>query len=496
MSETYPLKEAIRDGTLDSVRSLLDAGADVRYVRPKGYTAVIDAMFSRSIEGVELMALFELLIERGADIDAESDYGESALSVASRMGRFDVVWHLLKAGAKPDPLDWNTLDLITACGPIESMKSRPLEAHEIEQRDRWGRTPFLLAVIKKDVEKARLLLEAGANLADRSHDGSTAVMFAINDHPSMLEWLLEKGADPNIVKENGDTPLMRAASDGAEACVRLLLRYGADPLAQCMSTSVISCASTLPIARLLVAAGADLNDINQDVKDQLTGRKLTNEIECELQEYHSAKHRAFGTSNPERMNHAFWVAMVNARGYPHHARAQFDDDTDDGAIWCNDRFGQSFTELPDGRCVEIGGEHEDFYDPDFCIYNDVVVHLGNGVFDIFGYPKEVFPPTDFHTATFVDGSIYIIGSIGYAGEREYGNTPVYRLDTESFSIELLTCGGEAPGWIHNHQAKAVGKTVLIHGGKILDLVDGKEASIPNELKYELDIESRIWSRVE
>ena len=35
--------------------------------------------------------------------------------------------------------------------------------------------------------------------------------------------------------------------------------------------------------------------------------------------------------------------------------------------------GRSTVWLPDGRVVLIAGEHEDSYDPDFCIYNDVVV---------------------------------------------------------------------------------------------------------------------------
>ena len=43
----------------------------------------------------------------------------------------------------------------------------------------------------------------------------------------------------------------------------------------------------------------------------------------------------------------------------------------------------------------MGGEHEDFYDPDFCIYNDVVVYDGHGDFTIYGYPKEVFPSHGF-----------------------------------------------------------------------------------------------------
>jgi hypothetical protein len=38
---------------------------------------------------------------------------------------------------------------------------------------------------------------------------------------------------------------------------------------------------------------------------------------------------------------------------------------EDGPIWTFDRMGATRNELPDGRLICIGGEHEDFYDPDF-----------------------------------------------------------------------------------------------------------------------------------
>ena len=84
-----------------------------------------------------------------------------------------------------------------------------------------------------------------------------------------------------------------------------------------------------------------------------------------------------------------------------------------GPGWCFDRFGQSTTVLPDGREVLIAGEHEDYYDPDFFIYNDVVVRAPDGKVAIYGYSKEAFPPTDFHTATLLPDSIVLIGSLGY-----------------------------------------------------------------------------------
>lgn len=72
---------------------------------------------------------------------------------------------------------------------------------------------------------------------------------------------------------------------------------------------------------------------------------------------------------------------------------------DTGPVWSFDRFGQSATRRADGRLVLIAGEHEDRYDPDFRIYNDVTVLDGRGGAQHFLSPAEVFPPTDVHSAT-------------------------------------------------------------------------------------------------
>jgi len=82
--------------------------------------------------------------------------------------------------------------------------------------------------------------------------------------------------------------------------------------------------------------------------------------------------------------------------------------------------------LPDGREVLIAGEHEDYYDPDFFIYNDVVVRAPDGKFAIYGYSKEAFPPTDFHTATLLPGqhcADWLAGLSGRATEQEGNASP-------------------------------------------------------------------------
>lgn len=217
------------------------------------------------------------------------------------------------------------------------------------------------------------------------------------------------------------------------------------------------------------------------------------------EQYLQGKSRRFGTANPELMQVDFWQAMVRSGQSAYFARSTFEDDDRDSLkepVWCYQRFGRTITELPDGRIIEIAGEHEDYYDPDFCIYNDVVVHLGNGDFQIFGYPENVFPPTDFHTATLVGNYIYIIGSLGYSGQRIYNETPVYRLDCTTFKMEKLETNGEKPGWIHRHKAYYQKPSKLyIIGGKICASENNKEKYIDNLADYFLDLTNLKWSRV-
>lgn len=208
---------------------------------------------------------------------------------------------------------------------------------------------------------------------------------------------------------------------------------------------------------------------------------------------------------------AFWEWMMRGgqdiptlrgdpkfRGYyAYYAREVFKatDCGEGGPIWTFDRYGATRTELPDGRVVCVGGEHEDFYDEDFYIYNDVVVFTPSNQVEIYGYPADVFPPTDFHAATLVEDQLLIIGSLGYLNARHIGETPVYRIDLSNYKISKVQTSGEAPGWIHNHAAD-VGPsgTVTVRGGLIVRELNGKQVFQRNFDDYTLDINSGEWRR--
>jgi hypothetical protein len=78
----------------------------------------------------------------------------------------------------------------------------------------------------------------------------------------------------------------------------------------------------------------------------------------------------------------------------------------------------------DGRVVYLGGEHKDSYDPDFFIYNDVVVFGPKDRIEVYGYPKEIFPPIDFHTASVFGNRIIIFGGLGYPDARRNSDREV------------------------------------------------------------------------
>jgi hypothetical protein len=204
-----------------------------------------------------------------------------------------------------------------------------------------------------------------------------------------------------------------------------------------------------------------------------------------------------GTANPQRMDVPLWKELVRSGERASDVVDRYGVDWEDPAGWSFDRFGTTRTRLPDGRIVCIAGEHEDYYDPDFFIYNDVVVIHPCGEIDIFGYPTDVFPPTDFHTASLFGNAIYIVGSLAYPADRVVGRTPVFRLDLESMSIHAVAAAGDVPGRIWQHRAEVApdGKSIRIAGGKIIVRDDaGNETTHENTSVFSLDTENALWAQ--
>ena len=439
------------------------------------------------------------LLSRGASVRGISKYGESALKAAAYEGRFDVVELLLTAGADSKQLGWTELMYAVAFGSVEETKRLIDAGAAKEARDSCNRTPWLLSLQVGDIEKAKLLLPSIVDRSKCETYEEPALMYAIrNNNVELLKWLIELQFDIEATDYSDSTPLIIAAERGATDCVRGLLEAGADASRRVdYDRTAIESAKNLEIIKMLVDAGEDLNDINHEMQQILLGFSNDENISNISQEqYLKGKHRRFGKTNPEVMKVDFWEAMVRSGVSAWTARDTFNNTDNTEAVWCFQRFGRTTTLLPDGRIIQIGGEHEDYYDVDFCIYNDIVVHQGNGKFTILGYPKHIFPPTDFHSATLVGKYIYIIGCAGYLDERVYAETPVYRLHCHTFKIEKVETTGEKPGWISRHKAfYQEPSQIYITGGKVCSKFGDTTDYVDSKNDYILDLNNMHWRQV-
>ncbi|KAL2555794.1 Ankyrin repeat domain-containing protein 50 [Forsythia ovata] len=130
----------------------------------------------------------------------------------------DMVGLLLEAGLKVNEnagsKGWSELHVAVAFDQTDEIQRLVTEKERgsLDCRDKEGRTPLHLAASKGQLESAKVLVSAGAQVDFQSKDGRTALhRAAANGDRRMVEMLLELGADPTI----SDYDLGRSANDVA-----------------------------------------------------------------------------------------------------------------------------------------------------------------------------------------------------------------------------------------------------------------------------------------
>ncbi|VDK72475.1 unnamed protein product [Litomosoides sigmodontis] len=183
----------------------------------------------------------ENLFLAGALIDAEDDCGETALIMAVKAGRAEVVKCFLRFGADIATCDIHNRTALHHAASINAadiirilLETEEIEIDAIDDTD----CSALMTVAKlgyRDPETVALLINAGADINctgnhinGETYKGRTALHYAVmQSNQELARYLVERGANLNIQDHMGQTPLFLAASQGHVEMVHMLVAAGA-----------------------------------------------------------------------------------------------------------------------------------------------------------------------------------------------------------------------------------------------------------------------------
>jgi ankyrin repeat protein len=227
------------------------------------------------------------LIDKGADVNAASDNGTTALLWAAHYGETDLVHRLLKAGAKADirnQFDATPIGEAAVIGSAPVIEMLLKAGVKADTPDHEGQMPLMVVARTGALDAAKALLKHGANVnAKESWGGQSALMWAASQsQPEMIKLLIRHGADVNAhgadrnwqrkvtseprkkdMYRGGFTPLIYAAREGCIPCVTALIDGKADlNLTDPQRVTALNVALQnrhFDLAKMLIEAGADIN---------------------------------------------------------------------------------------------------------------------------------------------------------------------------------------------------------------------------------------------
>jgi ankyrin repeat protein len=230
---------AVRAGSIQGTKALLDAGANVNDTLSDGESALVVATANAHWE------LADLLLDRGADPNA-SGAGWTALHQTVHSRRPNL-------GYTPGPVPTGSIDSINLVKKMIArgvkldarMTKNGMKDGQRNRVNRLGATAFFLAAKNTDLEVMKVLAEAGTSAGIASADGTTPLMVAAGlamwyvgeDGGSLpgqegealeaVKLCVALGNDVNAANAAGETPMHGAAFRGVNPIVEFLVEKGA-----------------------------------------------------------------------------------------------------------------------------------------------------------------------------------------------------------------------------------------------------------------------------
>lgn len=320
-----PLTHAAVRGYAEFVDRLLKAGADPNHREKDGWAPL---HFMAAYGNV---VVTRVLLEGGANVNVVTNAGLSPMDIARDYEKWEVLQVLEQYHAMPttrsnknenhesltingrtglpNNIDPDTMMNAAANGPIEALQSiiraQPALVHHRNPGD--SRTPLHRAASSGSVERAQLLLEAGAGVNDQDANGWTPLMFAASAaHFDLVLFLLSAGSNPFtrnthgipayvLAAENGhpeistmitSAGLLNALQVSDENKILQMIRAGADPdttgTAGFTALSYFASRGNIEGVKELVRAGANVNQAEDDKWTPLMFASVRGDIQTVL----------------------------------------------------------------------------------------------------------------------------------------------------------------------------------------------------------------------
>ena len=200
------LQEAIRLQHVGCVKTLVEAGADVK--SNTKYCGGVVTLLEATVRNGNV-EIVKVLIDAGADVNTSTI--EPMIVTGVRFGYVDIVKTLIDGGA----------DIIPRTALI---------------RD----SPLAHAAVDTNSECLKILLEAGADV-NHVYNKVALAITAVSGYDCCMSLLIEAGADVNHKYKNGKSTLFLAAENCYIKCMKLLIKKGAevtsvkDPIGHCLN---------------------------------------------------------------------------------------------------------------------------------------------------------------------------------------------------------------------------------------------------------------------
>ena len=258
------IHSAVKEGNIKLIQELEKENPDIINVRDEYGNSPLHWAAKDS-----LIEMVQWLLDKGADPNAQNLWGQTPLLFVSWDGKAEVAQKLLDKGADPSIRDENgfapwdftfwpdhvkTAKKLLKYDPKENSKGAYIQIHGIkpkkETRDRkkilylaardgrptvayhYGYNVNILSAVKEgNIKLVQELEQENPDLLNvKDEYGNGLLHWAVkNNFVEIVQWFLDKGADPNAKNLWGQPPLFFASWSGEAEIALKLLDKGADP---------------------------------------------------------------------------------------------------------------------------------------------------------------------------------------------------------------------------------------------------------------------------